>query len=56
MWEEITDVSAAKKLLLSEHLSLQFHAEIFNLLNRTNFNTRRLQKAKQLWANLYLMD
>jgi hypothetical protein len=35
---------------------LAFRAEIFNLFNRTNFNTRRLQKAKQLWANLYLMD
>ena len=34
-----TDVSAAKKFLLSEHLSLQFRAEIFNLFNRTNFNT-----------------
>jgi hypothetical protein len=34
-----TDVSAAKKFLFSEHLSLQFRAEIFNLFNRTNFNT-----------------
>ena len=34
-----TDVSAAKKFLLSERLHLQFRAEIFNLFNRTNFNT-----------------
>jgi hypothetical protein len=34
-----TDVSAVKKFLLSERLNLQFRAEIFNLFNRTNFNT-----------------
>lgn len=34
-----TDVSAAKKLPLSERLSLQFRAEFFNLFNRANFNT-----------------
>jgi hypothetical protein len=34
-----TDVSAAKKFLLSERLHLQFRAEIFNLFNHTNFNT-----------------
>jgi hypothetical protein len=34
-----TDISAAKKFSLSERLHLQFRAEIFNLFNRTNFNT-----------------
>jgi hypothetical protein len=34
-----TDISAAKKFLLSERLGLQFRAEIFNLFNHTNFNT-----------------
>ena len=34
-----TDVSLAKKFSFSERLNLQFRAEIFNLLNHTNFNT-----------------
>jgi hypothetical protein len=34
-----TDISAAKKFLLSERLGLQFRAEIFNLFNHTNLNT-----------------
>jgi hypothetical protein len=34
-----TDVSVAKKFSLSERLNLQFRAEVFNLLNHTNFNT-----------------
>jgi hypothetical protein len=34
-----TDVSAAKKFSLSERIGLQFRAEIFNLINHTNFNT-----------------
>jgi len=34
-----TDISAAKKFSLSERLNLQFRTEIFNLFNRTNFNT-----------------
>ena len=34
-----TDLSAAKKFLLSERLNLQFRAEIFNLFNHTNLNT-----------------
>lgn len=34
-----TDLSLAKKFSLSERLNLQFRAEIFNLLNHTNFNT-----------------
>lgn len=33
------DVSFAKKIVLSERLSLQFRSEFFNLFNRTNFNT-----------------
>ncbi len=34
-----TDFSLARKFPLSERLGLQFRAEFFNLLNRTNFNT-----------------
>ncbi len=34
-----TDFSLAKKLALSERISLQFRAEFFNLFNHTNFNT-----------------
>jgi len=34
-----TDFSLARKFPLSERLALQFRAEFFNLLNRTNFNT-----------------
>jgi TonB-dependent Receptor Plug Domain len=33
------DLSLAKKILLSERLSLQFRGEFFNLLNRTDLNT-----------------
>ena len=33
------DFSLAKKISLSERLSLQFRSEFFNLLNRTNLNT-----------------
>ena len=33
------DLSAAKKFYLSERFNLQFRAELFNLLNRANFNT-----------------
>ena len=34
-----TDLSLAKKFALSERFSLQFRAELFNLLNRANLNT-----------------
>jgi hypothetical protein len=34
-----TDLAIAKKLSMSEHWTLQFRAEIFNLFNHTNFNT-----------------
>ena len=34
-----TDISAAKRFLLSERFGLQFRGEIFNLFNHTNFNT-----------------
>lgn len=36
------DLSAIKNTKLRERLSLQFRAEIFNLLNRANFNTPNL--------------
>ena len=36
------DFSAVKDTRLKENLSLQFRAEIFNLLNRANFNTPNL--------------
>jgi hypothetical protein len=36
------DFSAIKNTTLREQLSLQFRAEIFNLLNRANFNTPNL--------------
>jgi len=34
-----TDLSLAKRFSFSERLNLQFRAEVFNLLNHTNFNT-----------------
>jgi len=34
-----TDISAAKKFVVSERLGIQFRGEIFNLFNRANFNT-----------------
>jgi len=34
-----TDISIAKRFDLTERVNLQFKAEAFNLLNRTNFNT-----------------
>jgi Carboxypeptidase regulatory-like domain len=36
------DFSAVKSTALSDRLALQFRAEIFNLLNRANFNTPNL--------------
>jgi len=36
------DFSTIKNTTLHERLSLQFRAEIFNLLNRANFNTPNL--------------
>lgn len=36
------DFSVLKKIAIREHLSLQFRAELFNLLNRANFNTPNL--------------
>ncbi len=36
------DFSALKNTSIYEHLTLQFRAEIFNLLNRANFNTPNL--------------
>jgi Carboxypeptidase regulatory-like domain len=36
------DFSVIKDTAIHEHLSLQFRAEIFNLLNRANFNTPNL--------------
>lgn len=34
-----TDMSLAKRFSLSERFGLQFRAELFNILNHTNFNT-----------------
>jgi hypothetical protein len=36
------DFSTIKNTNLSERVTLQFRAEIFNLLNRANFNTPNL--------------
>ena len=36
------DLSAIKNTTIHERLSLQFRAEVFNLLNRANFNTPSL--------------
>jgi hypothetical protein len=36
------DFSALKETAVHERVSLQFRAEIFNLLNRANFNTPNL--------------
>jgi hypothetical protein len=36
------DFSVAKETTLHERMGLQFRAEIFNLLNRANFNTPSL--------------
>ena len=36
------DFSALKNTAVSERLTVQFRAEIFNLLNRANFNTPNL--------------
>jgi hypothetical protein len=36
------DFSTIKNTNLSERITLQFRAEIFNLLNRANFNTPNL--------------
>jgi hypothetical protein len=33
------DLSVSKRIPLNERLNVQFRAEFFNLLNRTNFNT-----------------
>ena len=32
------DVSLAKKTAITEHLNLQFRAEVYNLFNRVQFN------------------
>jgi hypothetical protein len=34
-----TDVSLAKRILITERLNLQFRVELFNIFNRVNFNT-----------------